>query len=90
MDGKTIQKKRLSIWLGLFAENQLDKSIFQSGHFMSCLIWIERANMRERSKAEDYKFLGSGQANFAFDFHLTNNRMINGNCVNIEREKNEH
>lgn len=26
----------------LFVENQLAKSIFQSGHFMSCLIWIQR------------------------------------------------
>lgn len=43
----------------LFVENQLDKSIFQSGHFMSCLIWIEWANkkrFRREEKNEDCKF----------------------------------
>lgn len=41
-DGKTIQERWRTFNLTrLFVENRLDKSIFQSGHFVSCLIWIQ-------------------------------------------------
>lgn len=64
---------------------------------MSCLIWIEWANKRrigERRRHEDYKFLAAMTAQstqvaltMPSIFILTNNQMINGNCVNIKKQQ---